>query len=120
MKWQKNVKGGEIINNNPQIIGTTFKEIIEEDGNTLEMYGTITTYEKNKIIGFHIESKIHKFDVCYKLEEINTFTKFTVNVNINWKFPMNVICVFIGKKIAEKITKQLELEVKDLKKLCED
>ena len=48
MKWQKNVKSGEIIINNPEVIGTTFKEIIVEDGNSLEMYGTITKYVRNK------------------------------------------------------------------------
>jgi hypothetical protein len=32
MKWQKNVKGGKIIIDNPEVIGTTFEEILEEDG----------------------------------------------------------------------------------------
>ena len=27
MKWQHNVKAGEILENNPDVIGTTFKEI---------------------------------------------------------------------------------------------
>ena len=42
MKWQKNVKGVKIIENNPEIIGTTFKDVVEEDGKSLEMCGTIT------------------------------------------------------------------------------
>ena len=86
MKWQKNVKGGEIIINKPEIIGTTFKEVIEEDGNSLEMYGIITKYTENKIIGFHIESKIHEFDVSYSLEEINKATKISIEAIIKWKF----------------------------------
>ncbi len=118
MKWQKNVKGGEIIKNDPKIIGTTFKEIIEEDGNTLEMSGVITKYEKDRIIGFHIESKIHIFDVSYTVEGRGNITKFTIEAIISWKFPMNIISLFIRKKIVEKLTKQLELEVKDLKVFC--
>ena len=54
MKWQKNVKGGEIVINKPEIIGTTFNEVIEEDGKSLEMYGIITKY-----INLHI----HKAEV---------------------------------------------------------
>ncbi len=120
MKWQKNVKGGEIIKNDPKIIGTTFKEIIEEDGNTLEMQGTITQYRKNRIIGFHIESKIHIFDVSYILEGKGNATKFTIETTIHWKFPVNIIIIFTGKKIVRKLKKQLELEVNDLKNFCSE
>jgi len=119
MKWQKNVIGGEIIINNPEVIGTTFKEKIVEDGNSLEMYGTITKYVRNKIIGFHLESKIHEFDVSYSLDEINSKTKFSIEAIIRWKFPMNVISLFIGKKMEKNLIKQLESETLELKKICE-
>ena len=118
MKWQKNVKSGEIIINNPEVIGTTFKEIIVEDGNSLEMYGTITKYVRNKIIGFHLESKIHEFEVSYSLDEINSKTKFSIEAIIRWKFPMNVISLFIGKKMKKNLIKQLESETLELKKIC--
>ena len=32
LKWQQNVKKEEILLNKPDVIGTTFREIIEEDG----------------------------------------------------------------------------------------
>jgi len=119
MKWQKNVKGGEIIINKPEIIGTTFNEVIEEDGNSLEMYGIITKYIKNKLIGFHLESKIHEFDVSYSVEEINKVTKISIEAIIKWKFPMNIISLFIRKKMEKGLIKQLESEILDLKRICE-
>ena len=119
MKWQKNVKGGEIIINKPEIIGTTFNEVIEEDGNSLEMYGIITKYIKNKLIGFHLESKIHEFDVSYSEEEINKATKISIEAIIKWKFPMNIISLFIGKKMEKGLIKQLESEILDMKRICE-
>lgn len=118
MQWQKNVKGGEIIINKPEMIGTTFKEIIEEDGNSLEMYGTITKYARNRTIGFHLESKIHEFDVSYSLEEINKKTKFRIEAIITWKFPMNIVSVFMGKKMKADLMRQLESETRDLMKVC--
>lgn len=120
MKWQKNVKDGEVIINKPEIIGTTFKEVIEEDGNVLEMEGTITKYIKNKLMGFHIKSKIHEFDVSYALEEINKTTKLSIEVVIKWKFPVNIISLFIGRKMKERLIQQVDSEVLDLKRLCED
>ena len=119
MKWQKNVKGGEIIINKPEIIGTTFNEVIEEDGNSLEMYGIITKYIKNKLIGFHLESKIHEFDVSYSVEEINKVTKISIEAIIKWKFPMNIISLFIGKKMEKGLIKQIESEILNLKRICE-
>ncbi len=119
MRWQKNVKGGEIIINKPEVIGTTFRETIEEDGNTLEMHGTITKYVQNRCIGFHLESKIHEFDVTYSLEEINKKTRFCIEAIITWKFPMNIVSLFAGKKMKEGLVRQLESETLDLIKMCE-
>ena len=119
MQWQKNVKGGKIIKDNPEIVGTTFEEMIEEDGKSLKMNGTITRYVKNKIIGFHLVSKIHEVDVCYILDEIENATKLSIEADIHWKFPMNIISIFVNKKMAKGISAQLLNEVQDLKKLCE-
>ncbi len=119
MKWQKNVKGGEIIVNKPEVIGTTFKETIQEDGNSLEMHGIITKYIPNRTIGFHLDSRIHKFDVTYTLEDMNMKTKFRIEAVITWKFPMNIVCLFVGKKIEEGLVRQLESETLDLMKICE-
>ena len=119
MQWQKNVKGGKIIKDNPEIVGTTFEEIIEEDGKSLTMKGIITQYVKNKLIGFHLVSKIHEVDVCYILEEIENATKLSIEANIHWKFPLNVISIFMSKKMTKGISAQLINEVQDLQQLCE-
>jgi hypothetical protein len=119
MKWQKNVKGGEIIINRPGIIGTTFVEIIEEDGNILEMQGEITKHIKNEVIGFHLQSKVHEFDVSYSVEEMNEATRLSIEAIIKWKFPMNIVSLFIRKKIEERLKNQLNSEVLELKRICE-
>ena len=118
MKWQRNVKGGEIIVNKPEVVGTTFKETIQEDGSSLEMYGTITKYIKDRTIGFHLESKIHEFDVSYSLEEINEKTKFSIEAIITWKFPMSIVSLFMGKRMKEDLVRQLESETLELMKIC--
>jgi len=119
MKWQKNVKGGEVTVNKPEIVGTTFREVIEEDGHTLEMHGTITKYVKNSTMGLHIVSKIHEFDVCYSLEAHGDNTKIKIEAAIRWKFPMSVVSLFMRKKMEEGLVSQLKSEVQELKRLCE-
>jgi hypothetical protein len=119
MQWQKNVKGGEIIFDAPATVGTTFTEIIEDESGMLEMTGTITGYIEGELISFHIESRIHAFDVSYSLEEIPTGTKISIATDIRWKFPMNIMSVFIGEKMKKGILRGLESEVLELKALCE-
>ena len=101
MKWQKNVKKGVIVDSKPGVVGTTFIESIEENGKCLEMHGTITRFVENKNISFYIKSKIHEFNVDYSLELTNKSTKVSIEATIVWKFPMNVISLFIGQKIKK-------------------
>jgi hypothetical protein len=119
MKWQKNVKGGEITLDKPERVGTTFREVIEEDGRTLEMHGTITQYVDNRTMGFHIVSKIHEFDVTYSLEPSGENTRMRIEASIRWKFPMSVVSLFMRKKMVQGLVTQLQSEVQDLKTLCE-
>ena len=119
MKWQKNVKGGEILVSKPGMVGTTFKEVIEENGGSLEMHGSITAYVENKVIAFHLNSRIHTVDVSYSLQDSNRQTRIGIVANIRWKFPMNIASLFAGKKIARNLTTQLESEVLELKRICE-
>jgi len=118
MKWQKNVKSGEIIENKPEIVGTTFKEVIEEDGSRLEMHGTITKYVKDRTIAFHLRSRIHEFDVSYSVEGMGSGTKISIDAAIDWRFPMNVMSLFMGSKMKEGLRRQMELEVQELRTLC--
>ena len=53
MKWQKNVKEGEVLISKSEVVGTTFRETIEEGGKTLEMLGVITKYVKNNTMVPH-------------------------------------------------------------------
>jgi hypothetical protein len=99
---------------------TKFNEIIEEDGNRLEMQGEITEYIKNKVISFHLESKIHKFDVKYSLEDRGQSVILSIEAIIKWKFPMNIVSLFIGRKMKEGLIKQIDSEVIELKRICED
>lgn len=119
MKWQKNVKRGDIIESKPGVVGTTFTEVIEENGKILEMHGTITRFVENKNIGFHIISKIHEFDINYSLELTNKSTKVSIEAIIEWKFPMNVISSFFGQRMKKKITQELQAELNELKRLSE-
>jgi uncharacterized protein YndB with AHSA1/START domain len=117
--WQKGIKSGEIIKETPEKIGTTFRETMEENGKSLEMFGKITDYIPNKLISFHLESKIHKVQVYYSIKGETEKSTVLINTTINWKFPISIIFLFIGFKIKAKILDQTKFELLELKRLCE-
>jgi hypothetical protein len=119
MLWQKDVKGGEIIQERPEKVGTTFREIMEENGSSLVMEGEITGFIQDKLISFHLESKIHRVDVSYTIEGDEHRSTLSVESSIVWKFPMNIMSLVMGSKIRENILRQTESELAELKKLCE-
>ena len=119
MLWQKGVKGGEILKETPERVGTTFREVMEEDGNSIEMAGEITGFIQDKLIAFHLESKIHRVDVGYSVEGREKASTIKVESTVHWKFPMSIISIFIGRKIREGILRQTQSEFAELKRLCE-
>jgi uncharacterized protein YndB with AHSA1/START domain len=119
MKWMTSVAGGKILHETPERVGTTFREVVEEDGQGVELQGIITGYEPERSISFHLDSRINVVDVEYYVEEIQNGTSLTQNANVHWKFPVNVISIFMGAEIKKNISIQAQKEFEKLKELCE-
>jgi uncharacterized protein YndB with AHSA1/START domain len=119
-KWMTSVTKTEILHETPERIGTTFREVVEEDGSGVELQGVITDFKPNKSISFHLDSRVNAVDVEYYVEETQNGTRLTQNANVRWKFPVNVISIFMGVKIKQNITAQSQKEFEKLKELCEN
>ena len=119
MMWMKGVKSAEVLKETPGKVGTEFKEVMEEGGESLEMHGTITGYVGNKLIAFHLESRVHEVDVSYTIESCNDTARLLTMSTIGWKFRMNIMSLIFGRKLKGKIIGQLESEFSELKRLCE-
>src|SRR5512146_436610 len=70
MTWMNSVSRTEILLDTPGRVGTTFREVLEENGHMLEMRGVITGYQPDKSISFHLESSVNALDVQYSVVEI--------------------------------------------------
>ena len=119
VKWMTSVAKTEILHETPERIGTTFREVVEEDGKGVELQGVITDFKPNRSISFHLDSRVNIVDVEYYVEAIQNGTRLTQNANVRWKFPVNVISIFMGSKIKQNISAQSQKEFEKLKELCE-
>lgn len=119
MRWQKGVKKGEIVKETPEKVGTKFREKMDETGKSLVMYGKISEYVQDQSMSFHLESKTHKVDVSYLIVWNNDRSRFAIKTAIQWKFPMNVVSLIIGRRIHKGIIQQTKSELAELKGLYE-
>ena len=117
--WMSSVSSYELLSKPSGMVGTTFREIVEEDGRRTEMRGVIMGYMPNQSISFHLEGKFNAVDVEYRFEEVENRTRLTLDSDIRFKSLMRVLSIFIKPKIKKKVFKQLSAEFTVLKDLCE-
>ncbi len=118
-QWMTSVSEDEILHETTERVGTTFREVVQDDSGELEMQGCITGFEANKSISFHLDSRVNTVDVRYFIEEQDHGVRLEYNAKIRWKFPVNVLNIVIGNKIKQNIKAQLRDELNKLKELCE-
>jgi uncharacterized protein YndB with AHSA1/START domain len=119
MVWMSSVSKTELLHETTDMVGTTFREIVEENGRWTELHGVVTDYRPNQLIAFHLSGKFNVVDVEYRLEEIENRTRLTQNANIRFKSFIKVLSLLIGPMFKKKIMDQLQKEFATLKELCE-
>lgn len=117
--WQTSVSKTEIIQETPDMTGTTFRETIEENGRGVEMHGVITDYQENRSLAMHLSGKYNTVDVEWRLEAIEDDTRLTVNSDIRFKSVINVLSILMRPVFKRNATAQLKGELATLKEICE-
>ncbi len=110
----------EIISENPNKVGTTFREYIEEDGRGTEMRGVITDFVSNKRLAFHLEGDFNTVDVDFTLKEHKGITQLTQNAKVNFKGIFRLLNLIFSYNVKRKIMRQIQSEFARLKVLCEN
>jgi len=120
VKWQTNVSKTEILRKTPNMIGTTFRETIEENGSSTEMEGVVTDYRENQVLAMHLSGKYNVVDVEWHIEESESqYTRLVVNSDIRFKSFLKILSFLFRPVFKKKITEQLQVEFARLKELCE-
>lgn len=118
-EWMTSVTEGEILHETPERVGTTYREVIEENGRKTEMHGVVTGFSKDKMISFHAEGKYNSVDIIFVLEKKGDLTQLTQQADLNFKSFTRFIMLFMWPVIKKKIMTQSQMEFTKLKALCE-
>jgi uncharacterized protein YndB with AHSA1/START domain len=119
MEWMTSVTKGEIIEETPSLVGTTFREYIEENGRGTEMHGIITACDKNTRLAFHLEGDYNTADVEFSLSEEGSVTRLTQTAIVHFKGVLRILSVIMRPMFKKKTISQAQEEFAALKELCE-
>lgn len=119
MVWMSSVSKREFVHRTPEVIGTTFREIVSDDGGATELHGVVTGYRPNRFISFHLSGHYNDVDVEYRLEEKGNGTRVTQKADIRFKSFLRVIGILMRPMIRKKLALQAGREFAALKALCE-
>lgn len=119
MTWMASVSTCEILYESPEMVGTTFRETVEEDGQGTELQGVVTAWKPNELIAFHLSGKYNTVDVEYRLQDIESGTRLTQNANVCFKSLMKLVVLFMGRAFKHQVMEQSKKEFINLKALCE-
>ena len=117
--WMRSVVDTKIINEADNIIGTTFREVIEENGRRYEMHGSVTGYSKNEMMSFHLTGKYNTTEVKFTLTETQDGTRLTQFASVRFLGIMKIAAYIFTPHIKKNILKQSQKEFLKLKELCE-
>jgi uncharacterized protein YndB with AHSA1/START domain len=117
--WMTSVAETEMIEVKEGMVGSTFRERVEEGGGGVNMQGSVTAFDPNRRISFHLDSRVNSLDVDYRVDAFAAHAHLTVTSDIQWRFPVNLASVFFGRTMKTKIIWQSTQELARLKALCE-
>jgi hypothetical protein len=119
MMWQTNVTKSELIEETPDMIGTTFRETIEENGGSTEMEGIVTDYRENQVLAMHLSGKYNVVDAEWRLEDSGAHTLLSACFDIRFRSFLRILSIIIRPVFKKKLITQLHGELARLKELCE-
>jgi uncharacterized protein YndB with AHSA1/START domain len=119
MEWMTSVYKTEILHETPDMVGTTFREIIGDTGGSTEMRGVITGYVPNQKMAFHLEGDFNTIDVEYRLEQMGDITRLTQEADVQLQPIFQLFSFIIWPMFKKQISAQSKQEFAKLKELCE-
>jgi hypothetical protein len=105
MQWAKGVVENEDLVKTEAGVGSTFRQVFEENGKKMDFTGECTAYDTNKRLRVYLKSKMFDLDVDYMLEDLGGRTRLTQESDVKWNGFMKLIgpvCCLFMKKSGQK------------------
>ena len=120
MKWLSSIVENENLHETRDKVGTTFRQVVDENGRRMEVHGTVTAYETNERLAIHLNAKGFEVDAEYRLMKIAGGTRLSQTSEVHFQGFMKLMGPLIAVFMKKAWLKQLEKDFGKLKTLCEN
>jgi uncharacterized protein YndB with AHSA1/START domain len=117
--WMTSVGRTEYIQRTPDLVGSTFREYVQEGGRGTWLTGRIVNYVPNQHFAVHLEGDYNIVDVDFSLEAVGEGTRLTQSAEMRFKGLLRLTGLILGRNIREHIIRHSSAELASLKALCE-
>ena len=77
MQWAKGVVENEDLEVTDAKVGSTFRQVYEENGRRMEFQGRCTAFEQDRRLAVQMTSRMFDLEVDYRLEDLGGRTRLT-------------------------------------------
>lgn len=118
-QWLPNIVENEVIKETDNKVGSTWRQVYEENGRRMEMFGTTTLYEPYKRTACEIKGPMFDLDIDYRLEDLDGSTRLTQNTVIKMKGFFKIMGFIMGPFMKKSQDKQADESFAKLKRFAE-
>ncbi len=119
-QWLPNIVENEVVRETENKVGSTWRQVYEENGRRMEMFGTTTVYEPFKRTSCQITGKMFDLYIDYLLDDIDGQTVLTQNTVINTKGVFKLMGFLMRTVMRKSQDKQTDESFSKLKRFDEE
>lgn len=117
--WSNYVVEREMIDENPEGVGTRFRTVTEDRGQRMEYQGVITAFEAPYTLAIRLHGQLLDIEAAYALENLGYRTKVTQFSKVTGKGLTQLFFLFFGWMISQAFRDAQDRELNSLKQYCE-
>ena len=118
-EWSIIVVEDEVIEENPEGVGTTFRTITEENGQRMEFLGVVTWHDPPNASSAFLTGQQFDIEVEYAFEDLGGRTRVTQRSTVTGKGVIKLMFFFFGWMMNRSSCNAAENELNNLKRLLE-
>lgn len=120
-QWSSIVVHDEVLEEQPDGVGTTFLTVTQDRGQRMEFHGVVTQYEPPTLHSIQLTGKMFDIDVVYRFEAVTPErTRVTQISIVTPKGFLKLIFTLFGWMMVKANCDAALKELNQLKRYCED
>lgn len=119
-EWSTLIVDDTVINETPEVVGSTFRIVTEERGRRMEFEGVVTHHDPPNAQSVFLKNDMFDLDVEYRFEDLGGRTRLTQGSTVHAKGFLKVMFSLFGWAMKKSGRESGVSELNNLKRILEE